>query len=238
MKRVLRMASLTLVLALLLGISAMAAEETKLSGGFYGFASGSTHDGLTVKIEAQDADGDKITAQTAQLTEKTAPYYEGSVKLSVTCAVDAEDEDQFLVLLMDSNEEEIPLADDTIYYIDQTAGTIQFTVYPILPKDETDMMLYITSNQEGFKTIKIPLAYDPGGKYEVAPFVPGNVDLDPNNTVDISDATLVMNHIVENIVLEGNAFSAADVAAPRDVIDINDATKIMNYIVGNISSLS
>ena len=231
MKRVLRMASLTLVLALLLGISAMAAEETKLSGGFYGFASGSTHDGLTVKIEAQDADGDKITAQTAQLTEKTAPYYEGSVKLSVTCAVDAEDEDQFLVLLMDSNEEEIPLADDTIYYIDQTAGTIQFTVYPILPKVETDMMLYITSNQEGFKTIKIPLAYDPGNKYEVAPFTLGDIDNDGEFTA--ADALYALQMSVGSGEWTSTEMAAANVDRD-DAITAYDSLLILQRSVGAI----
>jgi hypothetical protein len=54
--------------------------------------------------------------------------------------------------------------------------------------------------------------------------------------IDIKDVAELLNHVVKNKTLTGNAFLAADVEKDGE-IDIRDAAKILNYIVKNISSL-
>ena len=61
-------------------------------------------------------------------------------------------------------------------------------------------------------------------------------DVNEDGDIDIKDVAELLNHVVKNKTLTGNAFLAADVEKDGE-IDIRDAAKILNYIVKNISSL-
>jgi len=161
MKRVLKMTLLTMAFILALCGSALAADVEELDAGFYGIGSAEG-----VSIKALDAGGDPVNSVAAENGDTTVTYYEGAVKLSVTGDVEAEEDDQFLVLLVDGDE--LPADEDSsIRYIDQTSGGIAFTVYPDVDdiKSATEMTLFITSNREGFKTISIPVSFAPKGAF-------------------------------------------------------------------------
>lgn len=161
MKRVLKLTLLTMAFILALCGSALAAAGDELDAGFYGIGSAEG-----VSITALDANGSEVSAVAAETGDTTVTYYEGAVKLSVTASVEAEEGDEFLVLLVDGDE--LPAAgDSTIRYIDQVSGEIDFTVYPTVDgiKSATEMTLFITSNQEGFETISVPVGFAPDGAF-------------------------------------------------------------------------
>ena len=59
--------------------------------------------------------------------------------------------------------------------------------------------------------------------------------MNDDGKINISDVTVVLNHVVENIVLAGNKYMAADVTKDG-VVNIRDVTRLLNYVVENISS--
>lgn len=220
------------VLAALLCVTALA-ESQRLDGGFY-----VTGKGANVTVTPQTAEGKTVSSTSANVDGQTGyeSFYPGSVKMAVTYSGSISAGENYVVLLVEGNA--LPTVDNAIYYIDQTTtastGSITFNVYPMDIAGQKDLTLYITSDKAGFETIAIPMGYAPAGSYEVQPYTLGDVNQD--QTIDIKDATLILNHVVGNTELTGTRFLAADVVKDG-VIDIKDATKVLNLVVGNITSL-
>lgn len=237
MKRVTRIISLALVFAMLLGISAMAAEtQRSLGAGFYGIGSAS---GVT--IEARDANNTKtgVTTTSATVGNGTKVYHEGSVRLSVTYSGTAKTGDQLLVLLMDKNTSGVPNVEDAIWYINQEAkgsGSIVFDVYPTAPTAKTDMTLYITSSNKDFTTIAIPVSYTPANTSEntftEAPYTLGDINKDGKwNSVD----ALLALQFAAGGECTTTEWASADVNRDEKV-NSADALMILQYGAGIITS--
>ena len=143
-------------MALLLGaaivltaaLPAFAAEDT--DAGFYniGYAdrveiTPVTADGQTVTAVSQDVDGEYGNER----------FYPGTQSLQVTISDTAPGKMYILTVA----------AGDTVYYADQQTGggMVWFTVTFLLPEQQTDMLLSIGSNAEGFTKQSIPLSYTP-----------------------------------------------------------------------------
>ena len=221
------------VLAALLCITALAETQEFAQGGFY-----VTDKASGVTIMPQTATGETVSSTSANVDgqEGYESFYPGSVKMEVTYSGSIAAEENYVVLLVEGDA--LPTVDNAIYYIDQTTtastGAITFNVYPMDIAEQKALTLYITSDKEGFSTIKISMGYAPAGSYEVQPYTLGDVNQD--QTIDIKDATMILNHVVGNTELTSTKFLAADVVKD-DVVDVKDATKILNLVVGNITSL-
>jgi hypothetical protein len=221
------------VLAALLCVTALA-ESQSLAGGFY-----VTGKAANVTVTPQTATGEKVSSTSADVDNQEEGYesfYPGAVKMAVTYNGSVASGENYVVLLVEGNA--LPTVDNAIYYIDQTTtastGSITFNVYPMDIAGQKDLTLYITSDKAGFETIAIPMGYAPSGSYDVQPYTLGDVNQD--QTIDIKDATMILNHVVGNTELTSTKFLAADVVKD-DVVDVKDATKILNLVVGNITSL-
>lgn len=60
----------------------------------------------------------------------------------------------------------------------------------------------------------------------------GDVNVDMRR--DVLDVVRIQNHIVGNVLLQGNALIAADVDGDGQV-SVLDAVRLLNYVVGNLS---
>ena len=158
-------------------------------------------------------------------------FYPGSVKMAVTYSGSIAARENYVVLLVEGDA--LPTVDNAIYYIDQTTtastGAITFNVYPMDIAEQKALTLYITSDKEGFSTIKISMGYAPAGEYDVQPYTLGDANND--GVINVNDAMAVINHIVSKNVLDGTRLLAAD-ATGDGMVNVNDAMEIINYIVG------
>jgi len=228
MKRVIRVLFLTAVLAAILCIGALAGEtDTTPAAGVYNVKISS---GTAAAFSWKAAEGTAaITAQAATIkTVSYSDYYPGAVKFDLT-VTGLTANSQYLLLVM-SGASGTPTSSN-IVYIDQTSdssGSVSFSAYPSSLADGA-YRVYLVGSDRAF-TEASPLATF---SY-YAPYVLGDVNED--GRIDTSDALLVLQHIVKNVTLTGNKFSAADVAATKGVIDTSDALRILQYIVKNIST--
>ena len=155
-------------------------------------------------------------------------------KLKLTFTPDVETAEQFVIFMLDKSVSTIPTATN-IVYINQEAseGKIDFTIYPS-ELENGEYGIYVSSSDEKY-------AYQELGSLKVtddwvkALFTLGNVDLSEDELVTLPDAMMVLDHIVENITLEGNQVDAADVNLDG-AIALGDAMMILDYIVENIVS--
>ena len=216
------------VLAALLCITALAETQEFAQGGFY-----VTDKASGVTITPQTATGETVSSTSANVDgqEGYESVYPGSVKLAVTYSGSIAAGENYVVLLVEGDA--LPTVDNAIYYIDQTTtastGAITFNVYPMDIAGQKPLTLYITSDKEGFSTIKIPMGYAPAGSYEVQPYTLGDANND--GVINVNDAMAVINHIVSKNVLDGTRLLAAD-ATGDGMVNVNDAMEIINYIVG------
>ena len=232
MKRILSVLLMTALMAALLCATASAeGEQRSLKAGFYEIG---TADNVT--IEPRTADDIKVDPTTAAVGQGTSEYYESAERLSVTYTGPAEENDQFLVLLVTGNG--LPTASDTICYIDQTVtatGGVTFDVYPMLPETGTDLTLYITSSREDFTTIQVDMKYavdDTYTEYTEVLYTVGDVDED--SYINVADAARVIDHFLERAPLTGSALLAANVNGD-DYVNVNDAAKIIDYFLERIT---
>lgn len=220
------------VLAALLCVTALA-ESQSLDGGFYvtGKASG-------VTITPQTATGETVSSTSADVDGQTGyeSFYPGSVKMAVTYSGSIAAGENYVVLLVEGDA--LPTVDNAIYYIDQTTtastGAITFNVYPMDIAEQKALTLYITSDKEGFSTIKISMGYAPAGEYDVQPYTLGDVNQDQMIRVD--DALLILNYLVGKADLQDTQILAADINKD-EVIRVDDALAILNYLVGKTTTL-
>lgn len=219
MKKRSRLLLAGVVLAAALSIGALAADEP-VKGGIYNISgSGAT---LTPQTESQGT----ITPTTDG--DKTG-YYANAVRMDVE-ATGLESGKQYLLLVLSG--EGAP-TEGNIAYIDQAAagadGSISFNAYPSALTSGTTYRVYIVGGSRAFSA-------GPAATFQVdQKYTLGDVNAD--DKINIKDVAEVLNHIVKNKTLTGNAFSAADVVTDG-VINIKDTAKILNYIVKNITSFN
>lgn len=218
MKKRSRLLLAGVVLAAALSIGALAADEP-VKGGIYNISgTGAT---LTPQTESQGT----ITPTTDG--DKTG-YYANAVRMGVE-ATGLESGKQYLLLVLSG--EGAP-TEGNIAYIDQAAagadGSIRFNAYPSALTSGT-YRVYIVGGSRAFSA-------GPAATFQVdQKYTLGDVNAD--DKINIKDVAEVLNHIVKNKTLTGNAFSAADVVTDG-VINIKDTAKILNYIVKNITSFN
>lgn len=218
MKKRSRLLLAGVVLAAALSIGALAADEP-VKGGIYNISgTGAT---LTPQTESQGT----ITPTTDG--DKTG-YYANAVRMGVE-ATGLEKGKQYLLLVLSG--EGAP-TEGNIAYIDQAAagedGKVSFNAYPSALTTGT-YRVYIVGGSRAFSA-------GPAATFQVdQKYTLGDVNAD--DKINIKDVAEVLNHIVKNKTLTGNAFSAADVVTDG-VINIKDTAKILNYIVKNITSFN
>lgn len=220
MKRLLRSLLLGAILSALLCVGALAADSEPVKGGIYNIKSSN----VTLKPNTE------ATTDTVDGTEYT-DYYANAVKFEVKAEKLAENQ-QYLLLVLKGNADgsapSVPTADN-IAYIDQMAATetgVSFTAYP---KELTKGKYYVYLVGGGMKFAESKVAsFKCDQKYTLG-------DVNEDGKINISDVTVVLNHVVENIVLAGNKYMAADVTKDG-VVNIRDVTRLLNYVVENISS--
>lgn len=220
------------IITLLLAISVssalcapvMAADDATLNGfydiGTAGSVTITPYAGSTqVSATEKDVDSDDTLEK----------FYENSDRLSVTFASATKDE-QYGVILVDGSG--LPTKDTEIYYINQeTAGStsVDFNVYPKLPTESTDMTLYISSSEESFSLVSVPVSYAANVSIEETPsHTPGDVNDDGD--IDVADVILIRKYITGGYEVE-IIEDAADVNNDGD-IDVADVILIRKYITG------
>lgn len=221
-----RTISILLTVGLLAGLLCGTAQAADIqASGFYNI---DTASGVTVTpLDESNQAVSPTQTEVDDDTSTTETFYPGSVKLSVSLT-GASSGSEYVVLLAAGPG--IPNQASEIYYIDQItadeSGTVTFNVYP-MDITVTDLRLFITSDAPSFETSSVSLHY--ASAYTLG-------DVNDDQTIDVKDATAILNHVVENAELTGTKFLAADVVKDG-VVDVKDATKILNLIVGNIATL-
>lgn len=224
MKRLLRSLLLGAILSALLCVGVLAADSESVKGGIYNIS-----ENTDVTLTPKDASGSSIPAGTD--TSISGDYYANAVKFEVKAEKLAENQQYLLLVLKggaDGSAPGVPTADN-IAYIDQAAaqdGSVSFTAYP---KELTKGTYYVYLVGGGMKFAESKVAsFKCDQKYTLG-------DVNEDGKINISDVTVVLNHVVENIVLAGNKYMAADVTKDG-VVNIRDVTRLLNYVVENISS--
>lgn len=220
MKRLLRSLLLGAILSALLCVGVLAADSEPVKGGIYNIKSSN----VTLKPNTE------ATTDTVDGTEYT-DYYANAVKFDVK-AENLTENQQYLLLVLkggaDGSAPGVPTADN-IAYIDQMAaqnGSVSFTAYPSALTKGT-YHVYLVGAGKTFAESKVA-SFKCDQKYTLG-------DVNDDGKINISDVTVVLNHVVENIVLAGNKYMAADVTKDG-VVNIRDVTRLLNYVVENISS--
>lgn len=219
MKKRSRLLLAGVVLAAALSFGAMAADEP-VKGGIYDLKPGQN---VTLTPQTENQGAIKPTTDDG----KTG-YYANAVRMGVE-ATGLEKGKQYLLLVLSG--ESAP-TEDNIAYIDQAAagedGKVSFNAYPSALTSGT-YRVYIVGGSRAFSA-------GPAATFQVdQKYTLGDVNAD--DKINIKDVAEVLNHIVKNKTLTGNAFSAADVVTDG-VINIKDTAKILNYIVKNITSFN
>lgn len=219
MKKRSRLLLAGVVLAAALSIGVLAADEP-VKGGIYDLKPGQN---VTLTPQTENQGAIKPTTDDG----KTG-YYANAVRMDVE-ATGLEKGKQYLLLVLSS--EGAP-TEGNIAYIDQAAagadGSISFNAYPSALTSGT-YRVYIVGGSHAFSA-------GPAATFQVdQKYTLGDVNAD--DKINIKDVAEVLNHIVKNKTLTGNAFSAADVVTDG-VINIKDTAKILNYIVKNITSFN
>lgn len=214
MKKFIRVILLAGILAALLCVTALAADnqsgvyDLKLKEGVSGYTLG-----------AQTADGTNVDAAA---TDDGKQLYAGAERITLTGA----NVTGFnLVLVMKGDETVITV--DNLVYVDQQTDTVTFNIYP--------------SKLEGNVTYHIYLSNSNGtGKQEIATFRYYQAyklgDVNGDTEVDIRDVVSILENIVGNVKFTQTQTLSADVNVDGDV-DIRDVVTILEYIVGNIKQL-
>lgn len=218
MKRLLRSLLLGAILSALLCVGVLAADSESVKGGIYNIS-----ENTDVTLTPKDASGSSIPAGTD--TSISGDYYANAVKFEVKAEKLAENQ-QYLLLVLKG--EGVPTAEN-IAYIDQAAaqnGSVSFTAYPSALTKGT-YHVYLVGAGKTFAESKVA-SFKCDQKYTLG-------DVNDDGKINISDVTVVLNHVVENIVLAGNKYMAADVTKDG-VVNIRDVTRLLNYVVENISS--
>ena len=150
-------------------------------------------------------------------------FYADASAFTLSCPAGTSGE-QTLVLLL-AGDSSVPTADN-LQYIDQQAsdGSISFTLKPKALENGKTYRVYIST------TSKAPVE---AGSFSYGAKPTHTLgDVNDDGTINIKDASALLNYIVGKRELTENNLLAADVAAPKGTVNVQDAARILNYIVG------
>lgn len=154
-------------------LTVLAADENT-SNGFYNIG---TKESVTITPYAGENKASS-TQQDLDADSKADQWYVNSDRMTVSYSAAVTDQFYGVVLVEGSD---LPTKDDDIFYIDQVtaeSSTIEFDVYPILPKETTELTLYLTSSAEDFTLVSIPLHYVVGAEMDEPTLPTGDLDND------------------------------------------------------------
>ncbi len=210
MKKFIRVILLAGILAALLCVTALAADN---QSGVYDLK---LKEGVSdYMLGAQTADGTNVDAA---VTVDGKQLYAGAERITLTGA----NVTGFnLVLVMKGDETVITV--DNLVYVDQQTDTVAFNIYP--------------SKLEGNVTYHIYLSNSNGtGKQEIATFRYYQAyklgDANEDGAVNIQDAVAILQYCVGSKQLSDAAKLAAD-ANKDNAVNIQDAVAVLQYCVGS-----
>lgn len=170
---------LTLVLALtVLAVPAMAAE-TEETPAVYNL---DVKSGYTVSLKT--ANGDAAAAYTGIVGGNTGTVYENAAKLTLTFTGEAGK--QYMVFLLEG--EKVP-TEDSIQYINQADGTVNFEIYPKDLTAEGEYHLYVSGTDLDYTQVA---TFSVTKSWEKAPYTLGDVNQD--GEVNSLDALRILQH--------------------------------------------
>lgn len=217
--------ALLLVFCFLFNLTSFAADTEELNG-FYDIG---TYQNVDIKPYSGDTEVN-ATMKNLDGDEELEQLYENSDRIEVSYTA-ATNGGYYGVLLVEGNE--LPTKDNKIIYINQLtaeSNTVDFNVYPMLPKKATPLSLYISSNVEGFELIKVPLNY----YLPMPPYVLGDVNGD--NDWNVLDALMTLQIGAGLRTASEQELLSADVNKDSDC-NVLDALMILQYGAGLRTSL-
>lgn len=212
MKKLLTGVSLVLVLALLLGVTAFAAD-VPTDPGIYGVALKPGYETLSYKVLTKE--GTEVNATDATINDATEKYYQNGEKLSFT--LDGLTEGSFQ-LVLGLSDGDVP-TESNIEYIDQktvSGGKVEFTVYP---KDLTGTITVKVYGSDGTKEV---LSFNYYQAYKLG-------DVNGDQKITTGDAIAVLEHIAQVNQLTDAQKLPADTTKDGK-ITTGDAIAILEHI--------
>lgn len=210
-------------------VSAASTSESIVAAGFYDIGTATN-----VTITPKASSGQVRTLETnLDDDDELETFYANSDMLPVTYT-GASSEAYYGVVLVEGDE--LPNKDNEIFYIDQVTAngnTVTFNVYPLLPTKSTDLTMYISSSEEDFDLISIPLNYATGVEIEAPTYTLGQVNDD--SVVDAADALVTLEIAAKLRSATEQQWNAANVNKDK-VVDAADALKILEYAAKLIDS--
>ncbi len=155
MKKKILISLLVFSALILCSFSVMAADEGN-SGGFYDIG---TKENVTIKVYNDTVEVTNATEEDVDGDGDPDQIYVNSNRLEVSFGAATQDE-YYGIMLAEGNV--APTKDTEIYFVDQVtaaSGVVDFNVFPRFPENTTDLTLYISSSENAFGIIKIPLNY-------------------------------------------------------------------------------
>lgn len=220
---------ITLVLAMaassIFSASVMA-EDDKING-FYDIG---TEENVAIVPYAGET---AVTVSEKNIDDDTdmEAVYVDSDRLDVTFSAATAD-DYYGIILVEGTE--IPTVDTPIYYINQdttSSESINFNVYPKIPEATSLLTLYISSSDESFELLSIPVNYAVNAaeaEEEEPSYTLGDVNED--NEVDAKDIILTRRFLAGGYGATINE-AAANVTGD-DKLDVKDIVMLRRYIAG------
>lgn len=234
MKRVLRAVGLTAILAVLLCVSALAANTDY---GITDFAAAKADDAASscdVTAALKDAGGESVASVAKKDRDGAEHQFSpGAVRFDLTLTDDNITADkQYLVMVL-NKATNAPTKDDVVF-IDQmssAAGSVTFpNVYPILSIGKA-YHVYLSSNDADAPVTSLTevasFAYsrDPSNPWSMG-------DVDRNNDINSTDALRVLQYAVGKFAFDEEQRILADVNPADHDINSTDALWILQAAVG------
>jgi len=219
MKKILSIGIVALLLVNLISITALA--DASADPGIYNVTVANAFQN-TVSYEAQDANGNAVTARAADLDGvAAAEFFANAVKLKITIS-NVSDGGFYLILAQ--NDDGVP-KESNIAYIDQATaaeGKVTFTVYPKSLSSGSTYYVYLSSSASGREEL---LRFNYYQSYTL-----GDVDGDGYPTA--TDALWVLQNAADNRSFSSTQMLAGDVDHDG-YITATDALWILQYAAGN-----
>ncbi|MBR4425595.1 MAG: hypothetical protein IKS66_06590 [Oscillospiraceae bacterium] len=217
MKKLLRICGAVLALALLLGVTALAAAPPE-GPGIYGITLEPDYAGIPYKVLRATESGEYdpgIAKVEAEIDGGVVDFYPDGVKLWFELDVP-----EGFNLVLGLNEDDVP-TEENIEYIDQQStegGKVRFTVYP---KSQSGTVIVKLANAEGVKKVlsfKLYQAYMPG-------------DVDEDGFITATDALWILQNAAMSRDFSAKQLLAGDVDKDS-YITATDALWVLQFAAG------
>ena len=219
MKKILSIGIVALLLVNLISITALA--DASADPGIYNVTVANAFQN-TVSYEAQDANGNAVTARAADLDGvAAAEFFANAVKLKIT--ISNVSDGGFYLILAQNDDDGVP-KESNIAYIDQATaaeGKVTFTVYPKSLSSGSTYYVYLSSSASGREEL---LRFNYYQSYTLG-------DVDENGKLSSNDALFALQAAAGKRTLSENARLAAD-ADKNGKLSSNDALFILQAAAG------